>query len=89
MRPVKVYFLPIFVRQFEKLEQSLQEEVLEKIDLFKDEKNHKHLRIHKLHGRLRNRHSFSVNYKTRIVFLYIRKKEVALLAIGDHAVYDK
>ena len=86
---MKVHFLPIFIRHFKKLDLDLQEEALEKIELFKSVKNHKLLKIHKLHGPLTGRYSFSVNYKTRIVFSYINKKEVVLLAVGDHAVYDK
>ena len=59
------------------------------IELLKDKGNHKHLKVHNLHGRLAGRYSFSVNYKTRIVFAYLSKQEIALLAIGDHEVYDK
>ncbi|MDP3726270.1 MAG: type II toxin-antitoxin system mRNA interferase toxin, RelE/StbE family [bacterium] len=86
---MEIIYLSSFLRKFKTLDSDLQEEVLEKIELFKDKNNHKQLKIHKLHGPLSGRYSFSVNYKTRIVFLYVSKKEVALLAIGDHAVYDK
>lgn len=86
---LKVVYTPYFVRQFRALEISLQEEVLEKIELFKDKKNHRRLRAHKLTGRLSRRHSFSVNYKIRIVFAYLRKGEAILLAVGSHAVYDR
>ena len=86
---MKVSFKPIFIRQYNKLHPAFQEEVLEKIELLKDKGNHKHLKVHNLHGRLAGRYSFSVNYKTRIVFAYLSKQEIALLAIGDHEVYDK
>ena len=85
---MKIGYKATFIRKFNKFEQALQEEVLEKIELFKDVKNHKQLKVHKLHGPLSGRYSFSVNYKTRIVFIYISKKEVAILSVGDHAVYD-
>lgn len=84
---MKVHFKATFIRGFNKLHPDLKEEVLEKIELFKSPKNHKQLKIHKLKGPLKGRYSFSVNYKTRIVFKYISKKEVVLLAIGDHDVY--
>ena len=86
---MKVYFLPIFVRQFNQLDPKLQLEAIEKIELFKDKKNYKQLKVHRLRGRLAGRYSFSVNYKTRIVFSYLSKNETVLFAIGDHAVYDK
>ena len=86
---MKISFLPVFVKKFNKLESDLQEEVLEKIELFKDIKNHKQLKVHKLNGVLSGRYSFSVNYKTRIVFSYLSKTESVLLAVGDHDVYKE
>ena len=82
-----ILFKPTFVRKYQKLELQLQEEILEKIGLFKDPKNHKRLRVHKLTGQLSGRDRFSVNYKFRIVFSYLSKKEAILLAIGDHDIY--
>lgn len=84
---MRIYFKPVFVRQFKLLETELQAEILEKIEQFKNTKNHRQLKVHKLKGRLAERHSFSVNYKIRIVFNYLSKQEVVLLAIGDHEIY--
>lgn len=69
----------------------LQEEVKQKIDLFAENPHHLFLKTHKLKGRLQRFWSFSVNYKDRIVFQYEKhegKKRAALLAIGDHRVYQ-
>ncbi len=84
---IEIGYKPSFVRTFKLLESALQEEILEKLEVFKDIKNHKLLKVHKLHGRLKHCFSFSVNYKIRIVFQYESKREVVLLAIGDHDVY--
>ena len=84
---MKVVFVPKFIRRFNKLEQGLQEEVIDAVEKFKDERNHKKLRVHKLKGRLRGRYSFSVNYKTRIVFRYFSKDEAVFLDVGDHDIY--
>jgi len=86
---MEILFKPTFVRQFNTLEKALQEEVFEKIELFRNFQNHKQLKVHKLKGTLKGRYSFSVNYKTRIVFVYKSKKSVILLTVGDHSVYDK
>lgn len=83
-----VVYSPSFVRQFKALDPALQEETLEKIALFKERKNHPYLKVHKLHGRLAGRYSFSINYRFRIVFFYRSKQEAIFLAIGDHAVYS-
>jgi len=84
---MKIVYAPSFLKQFKRLELALQEEAYEKIELFEDIKNHKQLKVHKLKGRLKGRCSFSVNYKTRIVFMYGSKQIANFLAIGDHDVY--
>ena len=85
---MQVSFKPSFVRQINKLEQGLVDEVLYKIDILKNSDDDATLKIHKLHGRMKNKWSFSVNYKIRIIFEYESKKEIVLLAIGDHDVYN-
>ena len=84
---LSVIYIPVFLRQLKKLEPQLQEEAIIKMGLFKDSKNHKQLKVHKLKGPLSGRYSFYVNYKFRIVFSYLSKKEAVLLAIGDHDIY--
>lgn len=83
-----VSFKPSFLRKIGRLDDTLQEEAVEKIDLLKDIRNHRLLKVHKLHGPLAGKFSFSINYKTRVVFEYVSKTEVTLLSIGDHDVYN-
>ena len=85
---MEVSFTRAFFKRLNKFEEEFKENVLEKIDEFRDSKNHKRLRVHKLHGKFYKFYSFSVNYKTRIVFEYVSKTEVALLSIGDHDIYN-
>ena len=80
-------YAPAFVRQFKKLPVDLQEEALEKIELFKNTSNHQSLKVHKLHGVFNDTYSFSVNYRFRIIFSYGTKDEIYILSIGDHEVY--
>ena len=84
-----IKYSPAFLRALKKLPPGLTEEAKEKIRLFKDENNHQALKVHKLGGRLKGQYSYSVNYKTRIVFYYISKKDKKVLftAIGDHDIY--
>jgi mRNA-degrading endonuclease YafQ of YafQ-DinJ toxin-antitoxin module len=82
-----IRYKPSFVREFKKLPVELQEEALERIDLFKDVENDKKLKVHKLKGRLADLYSFSVTYSHRIVFSFESKKAVVFLAIGDHDIY--
>jgi len=84
---IKILFKPTFLKQVNELEKDLVEEVFEKIELFKDRKNHKILKIHKLHGKLSGHFSFSVNYSFRIVFKYDEDDNAIFLDIGDHDLY--
>jgi len=84
---VEITYKPTFIRQYKKLPPALQEEIKEKIDLFRKDPNHSFLKAHKLKGQLKGRYSFSVNYKTRIVFRHLEKDEIVLLSVGDHDIY--
>lgn len=83
-----VLYKPNFVRQYKKLPRALQEEVKEKLEVFREHPTHSSLKAHKLHGRLKGCMSFSVNYRYRIVYEVTAKKTVALLAVGDHDIYQ-
>ena len=85
---IGLIYAPRFVRQLKRLPKELQEEAFQKIDLFRNVKNHAILKVHKLHGKFSKSYGFSVNYKTRVVFDYVSKTEVALLTIGDHDIYN-
>lgn len=84
---IEIIFAPIFVRNFKKLDDNLKEEILEKIEMFKNTSNHKLLKVHKLNGPYKDSYSFSVNYAYRIIFQYQNKNKVAMLGIGDHDIY--
>ncbi len=83
---ITIRYAPIFVRMYKRLEPALKEEVKSKILLFQYKKNHLALKVHKLKGILENTHSFSVNYKIRIVFEYQTKTAVNLLYVGSHGI---
>ena len=84
---MNIAYTPQFLRMLRKLERTLQEEAVEKIELFENDPTHSQLKAHKLKGKLKNRYSFSVNYQTRIIYMHLSKNEVAFLAIGDNDVY--
>lgn len=85
---LKLIYAPRFIRQFKKLPAGLQEEIITKIQLFNDPRNHALLGVHKLHGQLKRYSGFSIDFRNRIVFEYLSKHEVALLAVGDHDIYQ-
>ena len=80
---IDVLYTKTFLKKFSKLDPSLQEEVCEKVGLFKYKEHHKKLKVHKLKRPLEGRYAFSVNYKVRIIFTYDEKdrNRVYLLTI--------
>jgi len=84
---MNIYYKSSFLREFKRLPKDLQEEAYEKIELFKDTQNHKKLKVHALHGKLKGIKSFSVNYAYRILFQK-KKDTIFFTAIGDHSLYN-
>ena len=84
---VQVTYTPKFIRAYKKLVPGLQAEVKQAIELFTEKANHDRLHVHKLSGRMEGRYSFSVNYKTRVVFRFLPDDRALLLVVGDHSIY--
>ena len=82
----EVVFLPKAIKQYSKLPNDLQEEIEETIELLKESENHERLKVHKLHGILKNFYSARVNYEYRVIFSYDGSLLVVSL-IGDHSLY--
>ena len=85
---IEIYYTKTFLRTLKKTESDLQELTVEKIEKFRQNKNHKGLRVHGLKGKHKDLYAFSVNSKIRVIFEYGKnKKEVFLLDIGSYDVY--
>ena len=63
-----IRYAPSFLRELKKLDPALREEVIVKIEEFKKEPNAVSLKVHKLHGKLKEEYGFSINYRIRIRF---------------------
>lgn len=87
---LNIFYKPVFIKKYKKLDKILQKKVKEKIEEFRNLKNHTGLNVHKLKGQMRNTYAFSVNFQVRIIFEYEKnKKNVNLLHIGSHdELYD-
>jgi mRNA-degrading endonuclease YafQ of YafQ-DinJ toxin-antitoxin module len=86
---LSVEYTSEFIRIWKKLPSATQSEVKECIELFKDPINHSRLQVHPLKGKYKGWWSFSVDFSTRIIFMYAPKDKstVYLAKIGDHSVY--
>lgn len=86
---IKVFFSRRFIRLYGSLDLTLKTEVKEKIESFRNRNNHLRLKVHKLHGPLKDSFSFSVNHRLRVLFKYLTDSQVILVAIDDHDIYKR
>lgn len=87
MSPVIVRFTSQFKHRFKKYNQIQQVDIWGKIECFKNNPYDASLKTHKLSGQLNNKWSFSVNYSTRIIFVFISNNLVDFVDIGGHEIY--
>lgn len=76
-----------FTRSFAKLPPGIQKKVVAKVTLFETNPQHSSLKTHKLKGELKDRWSFNVDWRYRVVFKFVNGDRVVYLDVGDHKVY--
>lgn len=84
---IEISYTKTFLKRYKKIDSDLQEEIKERIDLFKDKKNHKRLKVDKLKGKYKGFLSFSINRKDRILFQFVKGNSAIFLDIDDHDIY--
>jgi len=76
-----------FKRAYQKLNVVIQKKAERKETLFRKDPFSAVLETRKLHGKLKEFYSFSIDNKFRIVFKFITGKKVIFLDVGNHDVY--
>lgn len=84
-----IYAYPRYRRSYKSLDPQLQRLAEQRISLFRRDPFNPRLDTHRLHGKLKNQWSFSVDARNRILFEFLdkRKEDVVFLDIGDHSIY--
>jgi len=82
----EILFPEIFLKTLKKQPREVIDEANEKIEKLKDGKYHKQLKVHKLHGKYKDKWAMSVNHRIRII-LRFSGKIIYLLDIDDHDAY--
>lgn len=83
---MKIIYSPKFERSFKKLSIFLVEKVIERTLIFNKDPFDSRLDTHKLHGKLKNQWSFSIDKKYRILFEF-DNSDVIFIDIDDHDLY--
>ncbi len=77
-----------FRRVYYKLPPAIQRKAERREAIFRSNPFDPRLDTHKLHGKLKNFHSFSIDSKYRIAFYFLKpKSRVVFLDVGDHDIY--
>ena len=81
-----VLYHPKFVKEFKKLDQSIQKRAIEVEKLFRINPLHPSVRLHQLKGRLSGLWSISVTMHVRIIFERMENGDLIFLSIGQHDI---
>lgn len=87
MRVKNIHYTSKFERNFKKLPRSVREKAAEKERIFREDPFRPILKTHRLKGPMRDFHSFSINYRYRIVFAFEDNGGVTFVDAGDHSIY--
>lgn len=77
-----------FKRAYGKLDVEIQEKAEVREMIFRKDPFDPRLKTHKLGGKLKGFHSFSIDQKYRIVFKLVSRQKAVFLDVGDHDVYQ-
>ena len=83
---MKIYYHPRFTNSYQKFSLSIKNKAETKEHIFRKNPFDQRLKIHKLHGKIKNFWSFSIDAKYRIVFEF-DNSDVIFLDIGNHKIY--
>lgn len=86
---MEIYYSSEFKKRFKKLPNSLKIIAFKKETLFRFNPFNPSLKTHKLTGKLQGVWSFSLDYKHRVIFRFIKKNIILFESVGDHSIYRK
>ena len=76
-----------FLERFSKLPEEIKNKSLKTEFLLKENAFHPSLRLHKLHGKLAEYWSISVDQKYRIIFKPVGDGAILFISVGKHSIY--
>jgi len=84
---MKIYYHPRFKKSYKKLPPEIKRWAEAGEEIFQQNIFDPKLDTHKLHGKLKNFWSFSIDQKYRVLFEKIGK-DVVFLDVGNHDIYQ-
>ncbi len=83
---MKIFYHPRFVKAYKKLSFEIKIKAEEKETFFREDPFDSRLDTHKLHGKLKDKWSFSIDKKYRILFEF-DNSDIVFIDVDDHDLY--
>lgn len=81
---MEIRYSRAFTKSFKRLSKVLQQRVIARQKLFREDRHHPLLKDHALSGEFDGCRSFSVTGDVRVVYTFIGTENVAFMHIGTH-----
>lgn len=82
-----IIYSPSFLKSTKKLPPQVLKSAESKEKIFRENPLHPSLRLHELHGKLKNKWSISITGNYRIIFERQENGDILFLSIGSHDIY--
>lgn len=84
---MKIYYSSKFAKEYKQLSQKIKSQAEKKEKIFRKNPFDPRLKTHKLTGKLKQYHAFSIDYQYRIIFERIDTETIWFHSVGTHEVY--
>ena len=84
---MKIYYSSKFAKEYKKLPKKVKDQAKKKEKIFRIDPFDKRLKTHKLSGKLKHFHSFSIDYQYRIIFEFREDDIIWFHTVGTHEIY--
>lgn len=84
---MKIYYSSKFAKEYRRLPKKVKAAAEKREKIFRANPFDPGLKTHRLSGKLKGHHSFSIDYHCRIIFEFVGKDIVWFHSVGTHAIY--
>jgi addiction module RelE/StbE family toxin len=84
---MKIYYSSKFAKEYKKLSYKVKLSAEKREKIFRKDPFDPQLKTHKLTGKLKDYHAFSIDYQYRIIFEFVEKDTVWFYSVGTHEIY--
>ena len=84
---MKIYYSSKFAKEYRRLPKKIKLLAEKKEIVFRKDPFDPRLNTHKLSGKLKMYHSFSINFQYRVIFEIVQKDVIWFHSVGTHEIY--